>query len=181
MKKKIRIGLLILAAVLVVGFVYFALSGRNTKKEWVYTPGPYSDEQLQQINQNNILNDASLSDLEKKCDVQFLDGDSPEKTAVVTGETQALVIHYDEDGKLQFQKTYSLIPSSKDFDGLSENESINSVMAIDPTGDYGVLYTGRNDTPRLSYHFTQDGYCIEVSYDSNNNITGIEKTMLENG
>ena len=66
MKKKIRIGLLILAAVLVVGFVYFALSGRNTKKEWVYTPGPYSDEQLQQINQNNILNDASLSDLEKK-------------------------------------------------------------------------------------------------------------------
>ena len=33
MKKKIRIGLLILAAVLVVGFVYFALSGRNTKKE----------------------------------------------------------------------------------------------------------------------------------------------------
>ena len=181
MKKNMRIALLVLAAALILGFVYFALSGKNAKKEPVYIPGPYSDEQLDQINQESVMERGSLSDLEKTCDVQYVDRTSPEKTAVVAGETQVLVVQYDEDGKMRSQKILSISPASEEFEALSAEDPINSVIAVDPAADYGFLFSGRNDDSKLSYHYTRDGYCIEITYDSNYQITDIVKSKLEDG
>ena len=180
MKKKARIGLLVLAVIFILGFIYFATSKRDKKEELVYTPGPYSDEQLDLISQKSFSQKQTMDDLENICDVQYVEKDSPEKLAVVTGDSQVLVIHYDEYGNMQSQKMCAISPSSEEFEALSAEDSVNSVMNIDPQADYGFLFTGRNDAPKLSYHITEDGYCIEVSYDSNNNITDIVKSPLEN-
>ena len=35
------------------------------------------------------------------------------------------------------------------------------------------MYTGRDDLPKISYHYTKDGYEVAVSYDENLKITEI--------
>ena len=171
--------MIILAAVLILGVVYYVISNKSVIKDPVYTPGPYSDEQLERINQENALRRDSISDLEKTCDVQYVDKDSPDRIAVVTGETQVLVIHFNEDGKMQSQEMRPVSPASAEFEALSAKDPINSVMEIDSNAQYGFLFSGRNDSPRLSYHYTRDGYCIEITYDDNYEIANIVKTKLE--
>ena len=181
MKKKTRIALLVAAIALIIVFIYFAATGKGAKKEKAmeYTPGPYTDEQLNQINQENITRSSSLDALERICDVQYLDKGSPDQIAVVPGDTQVLVIHYDENGEQKSQALLSLSPPSEAFETLSTDDSINDVMTIDPNADYSFTYSGRNDTQKLSLHYTKDGFCVVVAYDSNNSIIGVEKIPLE--
>ena len=51
-------------------------------------------------------------------------------------------------------------------------------MAIDPNGEYLFLYTGRNDTPKVSSHYTKDGYLITIEYDVSNVIISINEELI---
>ena len=179
MNKKIRIALLILAAIVILAFVYFANSGKRTPKMHNYGAGPYSDHQISMLYQDAFTPGITIDQLESACDVRYLDKDADTKTVIVPGDSQVLILNYDEDGTLQSGSVHTMSRESADFDRISEGESIRTVMEIDPDGDYSYLFSGRNDIPKVSYHYTPDGYCIQITYDSNNEILEMVKTMLE--
>ena len=61
---------------------------------------------------------------------------------------------------------------------LTKDHSLDEVMQIDPYGEYLFLYTGRNDLPRESFHYTKDGYIVCLEYDLENQICKITKFLL---
>lgn len=64
---------------------------------------------------------------------------------------------------------------SKHFESINIGESIDNVQKIDPLGDYIFLYTGRNDFPKISTHYTSDGYIIGIHYDEDYHVIKIDK------
>ena len=128
MKKTARIVYIALAAVLLLAFLYFVISGSFGKKRLVYRSGPYTDAQLTEIFNEVESERRSLDELEQICDVRYLDADAARKTAVVTGENQVLVVEYNEAGEAESRKMLSMSPSSEVFDALSPEDSISSVM-----------------------------------------------------
>ena len=178
-KKRTVIIYAVLAALLLLLIAYAVFSGNRSNPRLKYTPGPYTDSQLDELFHQTSNHAPTLEELEEARDVRYLDKDTSRKTAVVTGDSQVLVFHFQEDGLLESKELLEISPVSDTFDSLSEDDTISKVMAIDPAADYGFLYAGRNDLPRHSYHYTTDGYCVEVSYDTNNNIIQVEKNPLE--
>ncbi len=57
---------------------------------------------------------------------------------------------------------------------IQTGESIDSVIAKDPNGDYTFLYTGHGK-PWESTHFTRDGYYVIIEYDER--LMVINKTV----
>ena len=64
-----------------------------------------------------------------------------------------------------------------DFDRVAVGQSLDEVRAFDPNGEYIFLYTG-SGTPRVSSHYTKDGYCITIEYDVSNTIISINKGLI---
>ncbi len=68
--------------------------------------------------------------------------------------------------------------SKSDFNLLSIGQQLADVKMLDPKGDYIFLYTGRADIPRVSTHYTSDGYLITITYDDNNIISKIDFELI---
>lgn len=94
------------------------------------------------------------------------------------GESNFASIIFDNSGKKLIEKIYKESSDKTYFDSLSTGNSIEDVKKIDPNGDYSFLYTGRNDVPKQSIHYTSDGYLITINYNENNLISNIEKELI---
>lgn len=93
-------------------------------------------------------------------------------------ENGIAIIIFDVDGYKISGFTFSLSQPKLAFDSLSEESSLDDVQIIDPNGSYYFLYTGRNDVPRESVHYTTDGYMLTIEYDMLNTITGIHSVLI---
>jgi hypothetical protein len=68
---------------------------------------------------------------------------------------------------------------SAEFGWFSSHLTVENSRA---EGEYLFLYTGRNDMPRVSTHYTTDHYLITVSYDESNLVANITiQSMCETG
>ena len=88
------------------------------------------------------------------------------------------VIVFDSQGNKILGDIHGVLLSKSDFDHLEKGATLNTVQEIDPAGEYLFLYTGRNDTPRLSTHYTKDGYLITIEYDYQNRVSNIYEELL---
>ena len=176
--KKYRIVYFVLAAVVILSLVFFGVFGKRASKTHNYGSGPYTNKQISTIYQDTMRQGISISELESACDVTYLDKEADTKTVVIPGDTSVLVLKYDENGELESGAIREMSRESETFDAVNEGVSIHRVMELDPDGDYGFAFSGRNDLPRHSYHYTPDGYCIDITYDDNNEVVQVEKTKL---
>ena len=141
----------------------------------------YSDEQLSDI--------AELADTKDKLleqyptayirTVSIVQNDFPNAKPAVEvsyrGKTKVLRLMFDGiSGSKISSHFYSTFCSKNEFDTLSIGQPLSDVQTIDPKGEYYFLYTGRNDVPRVSTHYTTDGFIISISYDKNNAIEKID-------
>lgn len=94
------------------------------------------------------------------------------------GDSKIAVLIFDKSGNKLMGGIHNLHLLRDDFEGLREGQSLNEVKSIDPDGEYLFLYTGRNDAPRVSSHYTQDGYLITIEYDDTNVIIGINIELI---
>ena len=94
------------------------------------------------------------------------------------GDESVVIFLFDGSGNRLFGSTYSTQLLKSDFDKLVKGQSLDKVRAIDPNGEYLFLYTGRNDTPKVSSHYTKDGYLITIEYDASNVITSINEKLI---
>ena len=141
----------------------------------------YSDEQLTEIAGSNAAKDTLLENYPTTYirAVSIAQSDlSDAKPAVEVyyrGETKVLQLMFDAiSGDRLSSLFHSTFCSKNEFEPLTTGQSLSDVQAIDPNGEYWFLYTGRNDMPWISTHYTTDGFIIRVTYDQNNVIEEID-------
>ena len=73
---------------------------------------------------------------------------------------------------------YKLSCPKQNFEKFKVGTHLDEVMETDPDGDYAFLYTGVNDAPKTSQHYTKDGYLITIDYDDDCKITKINEELI---
>lgn len=134
----------------------------------------YDEQQLSNIAKFG----GSLNELNDKYPIECLRKNVNIYRASFLGNDIIAVVAFNNSGKFLFGKTYAVQLSKSDFNEMKKGQSLEDVMATDPNGEYLFLYTGRNDTPRSSSHYTKDGYLITVEYDESNIITNITEELI---
>lgn len=154
--------------------MYLSLSDSNKNMADLITIN-YSDEQLNQI----YTYDGTLTQLNSEFPIECLPRkDKFEYLAVYRGAQKILLIHFDSNGDKILSEIFNISKMSSAFDNLTVGCSLDEVQKLDPSGNYIFLYTGRTDTPRISYHCTYDGYIIQIFYNDSYTVVGIEKNLL---
>ena len=121
----------------------------------------YDEADLSELAEFNGL----LNELNTKCPIECLRKDNG-------------VLLFDSSGNKILGNTYRTQLLKSDFNGLAKGQSLDAVRAIDPNGEYLFLYTGRNDTPKESLHYTKDGYLITIQYDASCSIISINEELI---
>lgn len=120
----------------------------------------------------------SLNELNTKYPIECLREDNGMYRVSYLGDGNLAIFLFDSSGNKLFGSTYSTQSLKSDFDRLVKGQSLDEVRAIDPNGEYLFLYTGRNDAPKVSSHYTKDGYLITIEYDVSNVITSINEELI---
>lgn len=94
------------------------------------------------------------------------------------GDDRVAIIICDQNGEKIVGNIFNLSCVKSDFSDLKTGQSLRDVQKIDPKGEYMFLYTGRNDSPKISTHYTKDGYLITVEYDDNNIIVSVAIELI---
>lgn len=140
----------------------------------------YTDAELSEISEFSGTKEDILSqyptDYIQTIPIENIDNASDVQDSyqvIYRGETKILLYLFDASGNKISSQFYNTQLAKKSFDSLSQGQTLSDVQIIDPNGEYLFLYTGRNDLPRVSSHYTTDGFIIIISYDNNNIITSI--------
>ncbi|MBR3895164.1 MAG: hypothetical protein IKJ35_08475 [Clostridia bacterium] len=148
---------------------------------------PATDEMLMDLvskiyNESELLEivnfDGSIKGLNTKYPIECMRTIADIYRVSYLGSDRVAVIVFDDSGSKMWGRIYPLTLSKDAFDNVVEGQSLETVMKIDPNGEYLFLYTGRNDFPRTSAHYTKDGYLITIEYDDSNTIIGIREELI---
>ena len=134
----------------------------------------YDETQLTEIVEFN----GSLNRLNKKFPIECLRDNNNGYRVSYLGKESVAIVTFDSLGNKIIANIYSLNITKSEFDGLSNGHLLDEVMTVDPNGEYLFLYAGRNDIPRMSTHYTKDGYLITVEYDETLSIVEIKKEFI---
>lgn len=100
------------------------------------------------------------------------------RRVVYANSKEAAVIYFDKNMNWIFSKRFSRSNLKSTQIEQSNVHTLKDVISLDPDGDYTFLYTGRNDTPKVSTHFTSDDYMVEITYGESNTIIKSTKNKL---
>lgn len=133
----------------------------------------YLDDEL-----NSIANfEGTVEDLNRiypvECFREFKDG----YRIVYCGESKICYLTFDINGVKVFGRVYDCLKTKDDFIDIILGQSVDSVIAIDPKGDYVFLYT-ESEGSRISTHFTKDGYMIMIHYDDSLLVEKIDCELI---
>ncbi len=120
----------------------------------------------------------SLNELNIQYPIECLREDNGMYRVSYLGDESVVVFLFDGFGNKLSGRTYSTQLLKSDFGSLKKGQLLDEVRAIDPNGEYLFLYTGRNDTPKKSSHYTKDGYLITIKYDISNVIISINEELI---
>ncbi len=134
----------------------------------------YSKDELIDITQFN----GNMYELNTKFPIECIRNSNNNYRVSYLGDHTVAIITFDNLGNKIAGTVYSMQLSKSDFSSLTNGCSLNDVQKIDPFGEYLFLYTGRNDVPRCSTHYTTDGYLISIMYDDNNIINDIKYELI---
>lgn len=134
----------------------------------------YDELQLSELAKFNGL----MNELNAEYPIECLREDRGIYRVSYLGDGSIAVILFDDSGNKLLANIYSTQLLKSDFDGLVKGQTLEDVRAIDPNGEYLFLYTGRNDTPKASSHYTKDGYLITIKYDALNTIISINEELI---
>lgn len=134
----------------------------------------YEDSQLTQITQFN----GQISELDVKFPIECLRKYNEIYRVAYLGVEKVAILVFDDSGNKILGNIYNVQKLKSDFGGLEKGQSLEDVQKIDPHGEYLFLYTGRNDTPKVSSHYTKDGYLITIEYDDTGTIMSIMEELI---
>lgn len=94
------------------------------------------------------------------------------------GNIGIAIVRFNDLGEKLTGEIVSTKKCKNDFSQLSYGDELQIVRTIDPEGQYLFLETGRNDYPKVSTHYTSDGYLITIEYDELHLITNITEELI---
>ena len=122
--------------------------------------------------------DGTMNELNAKYPIECLREANGIYRASYLADGSIAVILFDNSGNKLWGNIYNTQLLKSDFSRLAKGQLLEEVRTIDPNGEYLFLFTGRNDTPKVSSHYTKDGYLITIEYDALNTITNINEELL---
>ena len=128
----------------------------------------YSDSQISEIE----TFEGSVDELNQKYPIDH-SRENGNVLEIFYSSGRKVAVLYCESDEVVLGKIHTIDTLKSDFDDLSIGDSIDVVKEISPDGDFSFLYTGRDDMPKISYHYTRDGYEVAVSYDENMNVAEV--------
>ena len=134
----------------------------------------YDEPQLLELAKFN----GSIDELNTQYPIECLREDNGTYRVAYLGIGSIAVLLFDNYGNRYWGNIYDTQLLKSDFEVLTKGQLLEEVRKIDPNGEFLFLYTGRNDTPKVSSHYTKDGYLITIEYDSSNNIISINEELI---
>ena len=134
----------------------------------------YDEAQLLELAGFNGL----IDELNAQYPIECIREDNGTYRVSYLGDESIAVLLFDNYGNKLWGNIYNTKLLKSDFDDLLKGQSLEEVREIDPNGEYLFLYTGRNDTPKLSSHYTKDGYLITIEYDASNKIINTNEELI---
>ena len=134
----------------------------------------YDDAQLLEISQF----DGSLNELNAQYPAECVREENGLYRVSYLGSESVAALLFNGAGNRLLGRVYSAQLQKADFDAISAGQSLDDVLRLDPNGEYLFLFAGRNDLPRVSTHYTKDGYIISVEYDTSNTIISIRESLI---
>ena len=134
----------------------------------------YDDMQLLEIAQFN----GSINELSTQFPIECLRCHNGKYRVSYLGIEKVAILVFDDSGNKILGNIYNTEKLKSDFGGWIKGQSLEDIQKIDPHGEYLFLYTGRNDTPKMSSHYTKDGYLITIQYDDSGTIIDIVEELI---
>ena len=134
----------------------------------------YDEAQLLEIVQYN----GSINELDAQYPIECLRWDDKVYRVSYLGDESVAVVLFDDLGNKLLGNIYSINRVKSDFEELEKGQTLADVRKVDPDGEYLFLFTGSNETPKVSSHYTKDGYLITIEYDNSNAIINITKELM---
>lgn len=134
----------------------------------------YDEPQLLELAKFN----GSIDELNAQYPIECLREKNGTYRAAYLGNGSIAVLLFDNSGNRYWGNIYNTQLLKSDFEGLTKGQLLEEVRKIDPNGEFLFLYTGRNDTPKVSSHYTKDGYLITIEYDASNSIISINEELI---
>ena len=120
----------------------------------------------------------TMNELDSQYPIECLRMDGDRYRCAFLGQRQVAIVLFDSSGNKLLGKIHKLQNFKSDFNELVVGCSLEDVQKVDPNGEYLFLYTGRNDTPRISSHYTEDGWLITIKYNEENMIESITQDLI---
>ncbi len=120
----------------------------------------------------------SMKEINTKYPVECLREKNNTYRVSYLGDGNIAVLLFDDSGNRLFGNVYRTQLLKSDFDNLKKGQLLEEVRAIDPNGEYLFLSTGRKDAPKVSSHYTKDGYLITIEYDVSDVIISIKEELI---
>ena len=135
----------------------------------------YKDTDLEQI--YKLMTDKNdMEKLNKQYPVECLRKDGDGYHIIYVGAKKILVLRFDSNAEWQemskLDSIYYVTKSRGYFDDLAVGDPITKVQTVDPTCFFEFLLEG-SDAPKISDHYTEDGYHTHITYDDDLNIATI--------
>ena len=134
----------------------------------------YDDSQLLEIAQFK----GSINELSIQFPIECLRFNNGEYRVAYLGIEKVAILVFDDSGNKILGNIYNAEKLKSDFGGLIKSSALEDVQKIDSHGEYLFLYTGRNDTPKISSHYTKDGSLLTIQYDDSGTIIDIEEELI---
>lgn len=134
----------------------------------------YSSDELTDIFQLDV----SMYELDQQYPIECLKKEGEYYTASYLGNNTIATITFNGSGQRIFGWIYDMSLSKEDFSQIVIGQSFEDVKKFDPKGDYTTFYTGVLVSPRVSNHYTKDGYLIRICYDDEAIITDITTILI---
>ena len=131
----------------------------------------YSTTELNEL----ISFSGKMEDLTKKYQVECIREERNGYRVVFCGKEQVAILYFSSSkcsiGGHIFSTKHALL----EYEEL-QGKTLSDVRNLDPDGSYPFLYSGKNDLPLISFHCTNDGYYVSITYE--NDMVKNVKAML---
>ena len=122
--------------------------------------------------------DGSVGELDDKYPIECVRSYNKNYRVSYLGDGSVAALVFDSHGDKQWGRVHKTRLSKADFGAIKKGEAVADVMALDPDGEFLFLYTGSDDAPRVSSHYTSDGYLISVWYDDSYKVEKVEQELI---
>ncbi len=139
----------------------------------------YTDEELDAI-YDCAAEEGTASHLNDSYEIDCLRRDEEGCHVIYTGQKKVLVLYFDQQGKwIEQEKKACLIKmlgTAADLKKVKVGSDISVVQKADKNAFYPFLENA--DLPRVSRHYSEDGYVTVIAYDDSNAVVSIDREIM---